>query len=185
MNTSNHSIFLLRHEERGESPEFESLLTPNGILNRYHLINKLKNHNVDNIYVSPYIRCLQTIQPLSSSLKIKTCVDYRLSEWFNLNDSIHNYPSPRQLTRVEYLLYSVDQSYYNNHIINIPNNESPRQLAERITLFLSEIDLNKDILICSHLSVLNQICKCYGHERDLEDHFEMGSLIDLKTLKCL
>ena len=73
-------LYILRHEERFESPEFYTELTENGINNSILLKDILEKERIDSIYSSPFIRVLQTVRPYCDYKNIKINIDYSLYE---------------------------------------------------------------------------------------------------------
>ena len=191
MNKIVNQIVLLRHEERTDNPEFDTPLTIKGTTNSHTILNRLTQHGykVTKIYSSPYIRCLQTILPLLSTSNLYLNVDNSLAEWFSKADSIGRVTIPRNLTTHELDAYRVNMQY--KSILNLDqfsDREKEADLVLRISEFINFIEnkysmTNEVILIVGHLSILNQICNQFGYERNLEDHFDMGTLIPLNTLK--
>ena len=193
MNKIVDNIILLRHEERGLNPEFNSHLTDLGLTRRHDIINRLNKmgYRITTIYSSPYLRCLQTILPLSEKLQLKVNVEYSLAEWFNQNDAVGRNTVPRSLTSNETITYRAKPSYQSLiKNTDIVEHETEIQLKNRISRFMEylndkETDNNGVILITGHLSILNEICNYLGYHRDLEDHFIMGSLIKPNGLNTL
>jgi broad specificity phosphatase PhoE len=75
-------IYILRHEERTIDCTFFSPLTKNGLEKSNKLVNYLKNLNITDIYCSPFIRTLQTINAFvkTNPDKYKLKLEYGLIE---------------------------------------------------------------------------------------------------------
>ena len=56
-------LFLLRHEERPKEVGFYTELTEEGKKNSINKVKQLEKLNIDKIFCSPFIRCVQTIEP--------------------------------------------------------------------------------------------------------------------------
>ncbi len=184
-------IVLLRHEKRGEDPSFNSILTPDGKQNLQSLPKRLQTmgFNPTTIYSSPYLRCLETGQPFLKNSQLRLNVENSLAEWFNPKDKHNNYSIPRTLTSQENKLYHVNDEYFSFLKQDFfLENESWNCCQERTHSFLEFLEkkygnTEDNILIISHLSVLNAICQNVGHQRDSEEWFEMGSLVKLSSLE--
>lgn len=72
-------IYIVRHcEAQGQPPE--SPLTEKGFTQAKNLSAFLSNINFDRILSSPFLRAIQSIEPLSKETNIKIDIDERLSE---------------------------------------------------------------------------------------------------------
>jgi 2,3-bisphosphoglycerate-dependent phosphoglycerate mutase len=72
-------IYILRHEERTIDCSFFGPLTMNGLQNSKKLINKLDMLNITDVYSSPFIRTLQTIEPFIKKNNMKIKLEYSLT----------------------------------------------------------------------------------------------------------
>lgn len=185
------NIFLLRHEERTEDPGFNTCLTEKGQLNSKTILDRLSRVGFipTRIYVSPYIRCLQTAKDISEKLQIRVMVDNSLAEWFNPKDSVDRITTPRKLSYPEIDRYNVDTNYLSFLSYELfPPYENWKSCIDRTGEFLKFLEKkhgnsnDEKILIISHLSVLNAICVNFKHERHSEEMFPMGKLIKLECL---
>lgn len=183
-------IILLRHEERVSNPEFDSPLTENGLEKSNTIFDRLDKNNIKitSLYSSPYIRCLQTLNPIVNTLNKKINVDYSLAEWFNKQDRRGRNTIPRQLTNIEMDSYLVNKGYLSFLSQDmILQDETSLELKNRVSKFINFLvkkysETDDIILLVSHLSVINEICNKFGSQRGLEDHFNMGSLIRITDL---
>lgn len=72
-------IFLIRHAEaQGQSPEAQ--LTENGLKQARELADFFNGIDVERIISSPYLRAIQTIEPLADQLAIEVEQDDQLKE---------------------------------------------------------------------------------------------------------
>ena len=176
-------IIILRHEKRGDSPDFNSYLTEEGIKNSELLVEKCNRLNIDIVYSSPYLRCLQTIKPWCLLKGKKTKVDFSLSEYFD--EEWNGDKKPRKLKEEEIEKYLIDNNY--KGLIDqtsIGDNESESEMIRRCEQFLSFLKnkfekTNKTILIVTHLSILSNLIKLNTNQ--LIDDYPMGALIDIDT----
>ena len=185
------NIYLLRHEQRTDDPGFDTCLTEQGLLNSKCILGKLNKIDFipTKIYVSPYIRCLQTAQDICDRLDIKLMTENSLAEWFNPKDTVDRITTPRKLRYGEMDKYNVDPYYISFlNLEQFQEHESWASCINRTKEFLNFLEKkhghckNEKILIISHLSVINAICVNSGHLRDSEELFEMGKLVKLQCL---
>ena len=187
-----NKLILLRHEQRPLHQGFNTSLTLDGLWGSKNIPNKLieRQANPDIIYSSPYLRCLQTIQPLKKyQPNVKIRVDNCLSEWVLPEDRI-DITVPRLLTEIENEQYQIDLNYQPVlEVSRIPETENVKHLMNRVKIFLdylintySQDTSVQKILIVTHLSVINAILAlCHIKNVNLErDHqIDMGNLIML------
>ena len=86
-----YELYVLRHEKRNLSnPLFDSPLLSSGKYDAENVLcEKLKLYNIDVIYTSPFLRCVETIMPYAKLNNIPVHVDYNLYEWL-LNPDFAN-----------------------------------------------------------------------------------------------
>jgi broad specificity phosphatase PhoE len=169
-------LFLLRHEERPEENDFYTELTEKGKENSLKKIQELEKLNIDKIFCSPFIRCIQTIEPYC--LKNGKSVNIECS----LGEYPYNEMKERMSHPVEFIeLFNMD---YVPVLSRIPLYENLKDLKERVKEFCSKLlmkyyDRNINILIVSHQSVINTIEHLVTNsKKDLEIHsnFPMGCI---------
>ena len=75
-------LYILRHEERFESPKFYTQLTDIGLKKSEILKTILDKEELNLIFSSPFPRVLQTIKPYYDLKKMSNavCIDYALYE---------------------------------------------------------------------------------------------------------
>ena len=71
-------LYFLRHEKRPLEQYFDISLTPQGQSDAYNLIDPLKSLHLHQIYSSPFIRVLETIQPYLISNNTSVNFEYSL-----------------------------------------------------------------------------------------------------------
>ncbi|MFC0545406.1 histidine phosphatase family protein [Kutzneria chonburiensis] len=79
-------IILVRHAESvypvaGGPDEYHRPLTPIGHAQAAHLVSELAAFEPDRIVASPYLRAVQTVEPLAHSLGLAVDTDPSLREW--------------------------------------------------------------------------------------------------------
>lgn len=169
-------LFLLRHEERPEESDFYTELTEKGKENSLNKIEELNKLNINIIFCSPFIRCIQTIEPY--------CIKYGKNA--NIDCSLGEYPYNEMNTRmthpVEFIeLINMD---YVPVLSTMPLYETLKDFQERVKDFCSRLlmkyyDRNVNVLIVSHQSVINTIKHLVTNSKQkLEIHsdFPMGCI---------
>ena len=78
-------LYLVRHAKAGErrlwdGDDRDRPLSPNGWKQAELLASRLQALDVSGLYSSPYVRCVQTLQPLADRLDREIEIDTRLSE---------------------------------------------------------------------------------------------------------
>ncbi|KAK6071597.1 phosphoglycerate mutase [Seiridium cupressi] len=121
---------------------------------------------IDQVYSSPYYRCLQTIDPFvvkrnkiapaqGSSAKIR--VEGGISEWFG--HAPWHHPAPAPLSRLQELFPSIDGEYA-SQITPASNGETLSQLHDRVASALDIIigqcdkEGKKAIVLCTHAAAV-------------------------------
>jgi broad specificity phosphatase PhoE len=187
-------IYILRHEDRLQDCSFFAPLTKHGLENAAKLVNILKEHDINVIYSSPFIRTLQTIYPYSKESGIKINLEYGLSEIhhsdiipkkavglhlpeyiaksFNYNDTYKTIVAPEQII-------------YPEEDIKPVRIRMKKVLKDIITKYAGK---NINIIIVSHQSICADILKIIyismkkqnlniPHElKDAIDNYKTGEL---------
>jgi len=173
-------IYFLRHEKRDKSCSFFSPLTIEGKRDATELIKNLPKF--DEVWCSPYKRCIQTIYPYCQFHNINVNIENGLSE-YNHNKELKN---NKDITIQNYkeLLLEMDLLHdrsiiKNEEIINdFP--ETNTRIYERISKFLDNHIKrwkDKNILICSHLHCYFMLRAYFNHRIiHYEDKPNMGEL---------
>jgi 8-oxo-dGTP diphosphatase len=79
------SIFVVRHakagtRERWDGDDVERPLTKNGWRQADALVERLAGETVSGLWSSPYVRCVQTLEPLGRARGLDVIADKRLGE---------------------------------------------------------------------------------------------------------
>jgi 8-oxo-dGTP diphosphatase len=82
---STSTLFLIRHAAAGDRSSWEGddrdrPLTSKGIAQSKALVDQLRNRQIEAIFSSPYVRCLQTVRPLAEILGLEVHVEEVLAE---------------------------------------------------------------------------------------------------------
>ena len=144
-------LYILRHCERDmENPYFDSPLLPQGVDNAKNKVRtNLLKLEIDKIYSSPFIRCLQTIQPYTEDTNIPVTVDYNLMEWISEKIVKEDGTELRTLTDSEIKMYNVN-CVLRKYDYNSKFPENAFDIKSRIQEFLTYVESDKNVLICTH-----------------------------------
>ena len=175
-----HKLILLRHEQRPTNPGFETNLTEVGKNNSGSIPDTLIRQGKlpEIIYSSPFLRCLQTVQPLMDHLSdVKIRTENCLSEWFQPEDNRTDIARLRQLTEKEQQEYSVDKNYQSViKVTDLPDNEVMYDLTHRVNLFIDYLVTTygdnqsvKNILVVTHQSVIESILERFNKRPNCND----------------
>jgi 8-oxo-dGTP diphosphatase len=85
------SIFLVRHAKAGsrhdwDGDDMERPLSKNGRRQADALAERLRGEPVTGLWSSPYVRCVQTLEPLGRALGLDVVAEKRLAEGTRLED---------------------------------------------------------------------------------------------------
>lgn len=172
-------IYFLRHEDRFTTTSFFTPLTSNGKKNAIKLISTLKDLNISQIYSSPFIRVLQTVEPYIKKYNKKINLENSIRETNTLKVLTKN-ESDFALPKEYYSKFNINESYESflkkNDII-YP--ESISYLRKRLNDFLKNLitkykKTDKNILIVSHAGVIENFI------RKLEKKPDFSSLKKIK-----
>src|SRR6476659_9359939 len=87
------SIFVLRHAKAGtrrhwDGEDVERPLSRGGRRQADALVKRLLEESVSGVWSSPYVRCVQTVEPLCRALDLEIRIEPRLAEGVELGDSL-------------------------------------------------------------------------------------------------
>ena len=82
------TVWLCRHGNRLDfvNPEWKGddpPLSEDGVIQAKETAVRLKDEGIDNIYVSPFLRTVETAHHIANALKLKIKVECGISEWLN------------------------------------------------------------------------------------------------------
>lgn len=170
-------IFILRHAERVHDTSFFAPLTKDGLIYSENTLNEyLSNLNINEIYSSPFLRCMQTIYPFSKNNDIKINIDYSLSE-FKIEPVIT--PVAKNVTLPLYIAEIFNYNPYYKSLINtcdIPYPETIYNMVTRVNRFLKKIinkysNTNENILIVTHHVPIQIILKSVMKYGDIKPDY--------------
>lgn len=163
-------IFLLRHEERAGNPDYKTPLTELGHTNsRTVLCSQLERLDIQIIYSSPFLRTLQTIKPFCENSGLKVNPEWSLVESFPMRRV--KFCEVMDIINTNYTSFTPYRRPSDNIIIDYSS------IKERVKAFFKSLDRSKNILMVTHLPVMNAI---FSHIRDenlnMYEHCDYGSI---------
>ena len=173
-------IILLRHEKRGIDVGFFSELTDEGYIDAMNLADKLKKHQIDVIFSSPFTRTLQTVYFTSLAINKKVNIEYGLYEylhniyfqllpWYYETSDLKN----ENLKKIINKKYKSVVKKEDFQVLEFENN-----LEKRIIKFFNHLYNyynDKTILIVTHKGVINKIKDLYVKKTSMDEEFDMGT----------
>lgn len=166
-------VYLLRHEKRQNNVSFSSPLTDEGLYDAKHVVTPhLENLDIGTIYCSPFIRTLQTIKPYCDKNNKKVNLEWSLVESLPLNPKIpEKYSSIINHEYKSLLPYSYPGD---NSIIDF------EILQNRVKQFIESLDRTENVLLVTHMPVINAILASRGFEWiEMYSHHQPGCLLSM------
>lgn len=154
-----HSLYLVRHGERldavnknwysADDNKYDPPLSELGFEQAQRLAERLSQEPIDHIFVSPYVRALQTAHPIADALNLPLYVENGVGEWLGRSMISHE-PKivPAYQRRDDFPL--LDFSHNPRVIPNWPEtvNQCFERLERAVTQILEAYEGN--ILIVGH-----------------------------------
>ena len=180
-------IYFLRHEKRPQEQTFEISLTEEGHQDAQKLIPLLNSLSIQEIYSSPFLRCLETLYPFCKNN----------NKNINIENSLYEFVTERLFTKSNYkqsLTSSQKSSYLVNNdytsffdIENLFFPQTEKLMEERVYAFLNYLinqyqNQNISILLCGHKKIVDKIYNLYLKKQDLSDEnikkieYQMGGV---------
>ena len=178
-------IYILRHEDRTMDCTFFSPLTLKGLENAIDLIPTLKEHNINLIFCSPFIRTLQTIYPYSEKFNINLNLEYSIAEFQ------HDEIIPKKSYSVRLPEYLAKDFNFNPDYVSEfePENfnypEKIEDVRKRVKKFFQNLirnyyDKKVNILIVTHQLACNILSKL-AYEKMTENNSEYSLDVNYPT----
>jgi len=175
-------LYIVRHCERYSSPLYKSQLTEKGKLDATKLSVILYENNINKIYCSPYLRCIQTIEKYCELFNIEYNIEYGFSENIlmliqnDIDKLLENYKNNKQYI-----------SKVGIKEINEKNNDINDVIKRVGNVLISIIEDNKytnnNVLICTHQTNINIILYLFNllsYEEVVNDKEQLcGKLIEI------
>ena len=150
------NIYLIRHcEAKGQSAE--SSLTAKGFEQAEQLSDFFADRKIDRILSSPYLRAVQSIEPLSKRVQIKTEIDERLSERILSTNDLPDWFEKLKET-------------FTNPELRFEGGESSQEAVKRILAVVEYVCKSKakNIIIVSHGNIISLLLRSYDNSFDFE-----------------
>lgn len=165
-------IFIFRHCERHpfSTINLKTNLTSYGLKQSIEITNFIKNNKirVDEIYSSPYLRCVQSCLSLSVEFNKKIKTDFRLGEILTFDKyPLLNFYSTEMLNNINQNNLNLK---YINHDIEF------RTIHFLKDIFDKYINTDKNIFIFSHKGFCKQLVK-YILKEDFDFNMGQGYVI--------
>jgi 2,3-bisphosphoglycerate-dependent phosphoglycerate mutase len=143
-------IYVIRHcEAEGQPPE--SPLTEKGYKQALELSEFLSEIKVDKVVTSPYLRAVQTIEPLAKKLKLEIELDSRLTERVLSQDNL-----PDWMEKLRTTFTDLELKY--------EGGESSKEAMNRIVEAVEDI-LNSNIenaVMVTHGNIMSLLIKYFN-----------------------
>lgn len=168
------SLYVLRHEERHSNDiSFDSPLTDSGHVNaRSEVCGKLASVPIDTIYCSPYLRTLQTIAPFCEERGLRVNLDWSVAEC--MDRTAKYYPQFDAIVNQDYTSFTPYQADAPHHTPHF------QELVERVEPFLHSLSKSQNILLVTHLPIMNVILHLKGfRDVQLYSHRAPGTVIKI------
>jgi 2,3-bisphosphoglycerate-dependent phosphoglycerate mutase len=157
------NIYIIRHcEAKGQPPE--SSLTEKGQKQAQELARYFSNTHIDRIISSPFLRAIQTIEPLGKKRGIKIEKDERLAE-----RTLSSGDLPDWLEKLEATYEDLD--------LKFEGGESSREAMDRIVQVVEEAYETEadNIVIVTHGNIMSLLIRYYQPSFGFEDWKNLGN----------
>ena len=151
-----NKIYVVRHcEANGQSSE--SHLTEKGLIQAKCLVELFSNIKIDRIISSPFIRAIQSADPLSVISNIKIEIDERLSE-----RKLSAKDLPDWYEKLKATFYDLNLRY--------EGGESSQEAMNRIVNVVEDVRKSgtESTVIVSHGNIISLLLKHYNHNFGFE-----------------
>ncbi|WP_340372107.1 histidine phosphatase family protein [Peribacillus sp. FSL E2-0218] len=149
-------IFIVRHCEAQGQPA-ESPLTEKGLKQAEYLVDFFSNEKIDRIISSPFLRAIQSVEPLSEKTNIKIEIDERLSERILSTMDLPDW-------------YEKLKATFNDMELKFEGGESSQEAMNRIVNVAEEVFKRgtENTVIVSHGNIISLLLKNYHSDFDFE-----------------
>ncbi|HLQ97537.1 MAG TPA: histidine phosphatase family protein [Candidatus Dormibacteraeota bacterium] len=143
-------IYIIRHcEAQGQLPE--SPLTEKGCAQAKDLSEFLSNTKIDRMISSPFLRAIQSVEPISKKRNIKIEIDERLSE-----RTLSTLDLPDWLEKLKATFNELD--------LKFEGGESSREAMNRVINVVNEVfnSAYENVIIVTHGNLMALLLKHYN-----------------------
>ncbi len=133
-------------------------------------VNMIKNQTFEQVFSSDLSRCTDTLKMLGFKdfITDKRLREVKFRNWAECR-------SFEEISRREDFSQSYLKSMESWH--RYIADETPEEFRTRIESFLSELDANSNILICTHAGVMREILSILGYS---DEHIDISYLSSIK-----
>ncbi|WP_404430790.1 histidine phosphatase family protein [Sutcliffiella horikoshii] len=151
------NIYIVRHCEAQGQPS-ESQLTEEGFKQAAELAGFFSNIQINRIISSPYLRAIQSVEPLSKETNIRIEIDDRLAERTLSSGDLPDWMDKLKAT-------------YDDLELKYEGGESSREARDRIVNVIEEAFKSdaKNIIIVTHGNIMSLLLKNYQDSFGFED----------------
>ncbi len=132
---------------------YDPPLSEDGLIQAQQLAKRLESEEIHHIFVSPFLRAIQTAYPLAEILNLPLKIEAGFSEWLNPHWMTYP-PETRSLDelKVEYNL--LDETYQSRGISQYPESEETLYQRTGETLVKLMAEFSDNLLIVGHSATL-------------------------------
>ncbi|MEQ6353145.1 histidine phosphatase family protein [Lysinibacillus sp. M3] len=152
----NKRIYIVRHcEAQGQSSE--SQLTEKGLIQANYLSRFFSNCEIDRIISSPFLRAIQSVEPISEETNIIIEIDERLSE-----RTLSTTDLPDWLEKLKATFHDLE--------LKFQGGESSKEAMNRIVAVVDEVfkSESENTIIVTHGNVMSLLLKNYDNSFDFD-----------------
>jgi len=152
----NKRIYIVRHCEAQGKPA-ESQLTEKGLIQANYLSEFFSKSEIDRIISSPFLRAIQTVEPISEETNIDIEIDERLSE-----RTLSTADLPDWLEKLK--------ATFNDLELKFQGGESSKEAMNRIVTVVDEVFKSEyeNTMIVTHGNLMSLLLKNYDNSFDFD-----------------
>ncbi|KAM7210737.1 Histidine phosphatase superfamily [Rhypophila decipiens] len=130
------------------------------------------NQPIDLVVSSPFVRCVQTVEPVATNLNLDIWPEAGFGEWYGKNRNGAEDPQPAPLHLLHDIFPAVTASY---ETIEVPNPDgegiadlyarSERVLSALISRLEEDPRKPRTVLICTHAATFVALCRVLAGQR--------------------
>ncbi len=184
------TLWLVRHAHRLDfvRPEwFDTAIYPYdpplselGYSQAIALADRLSQVRIDRIFTSPFLRTIQTADPLARILQLPIQLEWGLCEWL-CADWTRSFPTTTPLAQLKEDYHSIDLAY--DSLVIPPYPETLEELSLRMTMLSLELiqaNPEQNLLIIAHKgSTLGMVAALTGDDTWLNYDLQCAESIQL------
>jgi broad specificity phosphatase PhoE len=183
------TLWLIRHAHRLDfvQPEwfdtatyrYDPPLSIEGLDRSRSLAKQFSQVRIDKIYTSPFLRTIQTVDPLARSLQLSIQLEWGLCEWL-CQDWTSGFPETNPIDELMLLYPNIDDAYQSLVIPCYP--ETAKELDARIAIIADKLVQSncENILAIAHKgSVLGIVAALTGNQHWRTYDLPCGGIIKL------